>query len=238
MSGAVQIASAVACISAIASLANQSTAKKGNFLGIAGVGLGVASCAADMSLAGAGATAYEVLGASALAGGGVGSLLAGKVGPTELPQTVAGFHSLVGLAAMLAAIGEFFELGDAMGGKTAAAVYLATFIGGITFTGSLVAFGKLSQMLGSSPLKLPGRDLLNLSGLGIGILGLAAFIDPNLVGNLVGGGGLLQAAAAVLPRVRPPFPLSRGAALWCIPKVWGRATQGGARPRTVIHCYL
>jgi len=110
---------------------------------------------------------------------------AGKVGPTELPHTVAGFHSLVGLAAMLAAIGEFFELG----GKTAAAVYLATFIGGITFTGSLVAFGKLSQMLGSSPLKLPGRDLLNLSGLGIGILGLAAFIDPNLVGNLVGGGG-------------------------------------------------
>ena len=116
-------------------------------------------------------------------------MLAGKVGPTELPQTVAGFHSLVGLAAMLAAIGEFFELGDAMGGGTAAAVYLATFIGGITFTGSLVAFGKLSQMLGSSPLKLPGRDLLNLSGLGIGILGLAAFIDPNLVGNLVGGGG-------------------------------------------------
>ena len=186
MSGAVQIASSIACISAIAGLANQETAKKGNFLGIAGVGFGLASTVADMSLAGAGTTSFAVLGGAAAAGGGVGSVLSSSVGPTELPQTVAGFHSLVGLAAMLAAIGEYFNAsgGDGLQAGTAVAVYLATLIGGITFTGSLVAYGKLAQLLGSTPLKLPGRDLLNLGGLLVSLIGLGLFVDPSLAASL------------------------------------------------------
>jgi H+-translocating NAD(P) transhydrogenase len=109
--------------------------------------------------------------------------LASGVGPTELPQTVAAFHSLVGLAAMAGAAGEFLGSTD-LGAGTLAAVYLATFIGGVTFSGSLVAFGKLSEMLGSAPLQLPGRDQLNLGMLTACALGMAAFLDPSLAGSL------------------------------------------------------
>jgi len=104
-----------------------------------------------------------------LIGGGaaVGLGIASQVGPTELPQTVAGFHSLVGLAAVGTAIGEFLLRRAAAGGAhgmtpvAAAAIYAATFLGGLTVTGSLVAFGKLQGLLSGRPSSLPARDLIN-----------------------------------------------------------------------------
>jgi H+-translocating NAD(P) transhydrogenase len=99
ISGSVGISAAVCCISAIASLADQKS-------GIAGVTFGLAATAADMSLEGAGATAFEQVAILGTLGGSVGAALASKVGPTELPQTVAAFHSLVGIAAMAGAAGE------------------------------------------------------------------------------------------------------------------------------------
>lgn len=65
------------------------------------------------------------------------------------------------------------------------AIYLAVFIGGVTFTGSVIAFSKLSGMMSSAPLSLPGRDQLNLGMVGILALGMATFLDPSL-GSLVG----------------------------------------------------
>jgi len=185
VSGAVSIASAICCIAAIAGLANQNTARTGNVLGMTGVALGLASTTADMSLAGATAPVFEQVGLLGGIGSAIGAVLASGVGPTELPQTVAAFHSLVGIAAMSGAAGEF--LGDPTGLPTGTmtAIYLATFIGGVTATGSMIAFGKLSALLDSKPLSLPGRDALNLSMLLISAVGMALFLNPSLAIGLI-----------------------------------------------------
>ena len=180
VSGSVGIASAICCIAGIAGLANQESARTGNILGMAGVGFGLAATTADMSLAGASATAFEQVGLLGGAGSAIGAVLASGVGPTELPQTVAAFHSLVGIAAMAGAAGEYLgNAGDLTAG-TLSAIYLAIFIGGITATGSMVAFGKLAGMLKPKPLSLPGRDQLNLSMLALCAGGMAAFLNPSL----------------------------------------------------------
>ena len=181
----VGIASAISCIAAIACLANQETARTGNVLGMAGVAFGLAATTADMSLEGATLASFEQVGILGGVGSAVGALLASGVGPTELPQTVAAFHSLVGLAAMAGAVGEFFGSGDMMTTGTLVAVYLATFIGGITATGSGIAFAKLSAIMSPKALSLPDRDLLNISMLGICALGLTLFINPALAAGFV-----------------------------------------------------
>lgn len=183
MSGTVGIVSAICCIAGIAGLADQKTARTGNVLGMTGVAMGLAATTADMSVAGAAPAAFEQVGLLGGLGAAFGTVLASGVGPTELPQTVAAFHSLVGLAAMAGAAGEFLGSPD-LGAGTLAAIYLATFIGGVTFSGSLVAFGKLSEMLGSAPLQLVGRDQLNLGMLTACVIGMGAFLDPSLAGGL------------------------------------------------------
>lgn len=104
-----------------------------------------------------------------------------QVGVTELPQTVAAFHSLVGLAAVGTAVGDYAAyLADpthhAMDGVRAAAIYLATFIGGVTATGSVVAFGKLNGNMNSAPLALPMRDPINAGMAGTCAVAGAAFL--------------------------------------------------------------
>lgn len=185
MSGTVAIASSILCITAIACLSNQGTAKTGNFLGMTGVTLGLAATTADMSLAGAGAETFTQVGAMGGLGAAIGAVLASGVGPTELPQTVAAFHSLVGLAAMAGATGEYLANSGDLAVGTLSSIYLATFIGGVTFTGSIVAFGKLSGMMKSAPLQLPGRDQLNLAMISVAALGMATFLNPELAGGLV-----------------------------------------------------
>ena len=180
VSGSVGIASAICCIAGIAGLANQETARTGNVLGMTGVGFGLAATTADMSLAGASATAFEQVGLLGGAGSAIGAALASGVGPTELPQTVAAFHSLVGIAAMAGAAGEYLGNAGDLGAGTLSAIYLAIFIGGITATGSMVAFGKLAGLLKPAALSLPGRDQLNLSMLALCAGGMAAFLDPSL----------------------------------------------------------
>jgi NAD(P) transhydrogenase len=159
-----------------------------------------------MSLAGASSAAFEQVGLLGGIGGAVGVALSSKVGPTELPQTVAAFHSLgkylcvyflpcsfshflllfpVGIAAMAGAAGEFLGNVGELDVGTLSAIYLAVFIGGITFTGSVVAFSKLAGMLSSKALALPARDQLNLCMLGVLALGMTSFLDPSL-GNTLG----------------------------------------------------
>ena len=139
-------------------------------------------------------------------GAAVGSALASQVGPTELPQTVAAFHSLVGIAAMAGAAGEYLGNSELAVG-TLSSIYLATFIGGVTFSGSLVAFGKLAGMLDSAPLQLPGRDQINLGMLGACVLGMGAFLSPELASGLasvdpetlrLGSLGMAAAVSSVL----------------------------------------
>jgi H+-translocating NAD(P) transhydrogenase len=167
----------------VLALANQKTARTGNVLGMAGVTLGLAATTSEMAVAGAGPAAFLQTGALGGVGVAIGSVLAAGVGPTELPQTVAAFHSLVGLAAMAGAAGEFFGNPGTLEAGTLATLYLATFIGGVTFAGSLVAFGKLSEMMDSAPLQLKGRDQINLALLGVCILGMGAFLSPDLAAS-------------------------------------------------------
>jgi H+-translocating NAD(P) transhydrogenase len=168
--------SGLLCIGGIAGLASQKTARLGAVSGQSGVALGVASTLGHLSPSmtlGTFATITALMGTGAVAGNYIGN----RVEPTSLPQTVAAFHSLVGLAASAAAIGDYLNAPDAtqLDGVHLASVYLATIIGSVTFTGSLVAFGKLDGRLSSAPLKLAARDRIN-AGLGAATLGAGAII--------------------------------------------------------------
>jgi len=163
MSSVTATASALCCIGGIAGLANQSTARAGNVSGMAGVTFGLASCigSVDWPMA-----TYVQLAAMLGGGGAIGYKIASDVSPTSLPQTVAAFHSLVGLAAVFTGIADYLEHAahhpELLDGVRMGAVSLATVIGGVTATGSLVAFGKLNENLSSAALSLPGRDQMNM----------------------------------------------------------------------------
>lgn len=92
---------------------------------------------------------------------------------------------LLGIAAMAGAAGEYLGNVGNLDAGTLGAIYLAVFIGGVTFAGSIVAYSKLSGMMSSTALSLPARDQLNLSMVGILALGMAAFLNPTL-GTAVG----------------------------------------------------
>jgi NAD(P) transhydrogenase len=166
--------SGLLCIGGIAGLASQQTARLGAVSGQMGVALGVLSTLGHLK-PGFGTTMslLGLMGVGAVAGKYMGD----RVAPTSLPQTVAAFHSLVGLAATSAAIGDFCNVPDPtkLDGVHLASIYLATVIGSVTFTGSLVAFGKLDGRLKSAPLKLEKRDQINM-GLGAATLGAGAVV--------------------------------------------------------------
>lgn len=133
------------------------------------------------------------------AGGGLGTLIAKKIEITDLPQLVAAFHSLVGLAAVLTCGAAFIHDFSSFATDPAANVIkttllLGTYIGGVTFSGSLIAYGKLQGILKSNPLLLPGRHALN-SALLLGSIGAGAYLfhDPTMMGGL----GALGTTAAL-----------------------------------------
>lgn len=169
------LAASIACIGGVAGLSTQKTARLGNVLGMTGVSAGLAATVGLLS------PSPEVLAQMALCGGlggGAGLLIGSRVGPSELPQTVAAFHSLVGLAAVTTSIGSYMH-----DPSHAIAALAGTAIGAITFTGSLVAFGKLQGSISSAALNLPGKNLINLAGLAgnIAALGVVATTkDPNM----------------------------------------------------------
>jgi len=102
-------------------------------------------------------------------GGIIGAIVAMKVEMTSMPELVAGFHSLVGLAAVLVGYSSYMDPTAHFEGSEKAIhdveVYLGVFIGIITFTGSIIAFCKLKGVIGGKPLTIPGRHLLNLIGI-------------------------------------------------------------------------
>jgi len=173
----VALCSGVCCIGAIGALGKQATARLGNVLGLGGVAFGIAATCGSMLTSGATAAAlFGVLALLALGGLG-GAAVASRVGPTELPQTVAAFHSLVGVAAALTGVGEFLHraaLGS-VGGAAAVAIFLANFLGWLTCTGSIVAFGKLQGLLSSAPKALPSKNVWNGLLLGLNAWALRRF---------------------------------------------------------------
>lgn len=193
---AAYLAASLCCVGALAGLSSQSTSRLGNNLGILGVAGGIAATLGQI------APNHEVLAqmaACVLAGGGIGTIIAKRIQITDLPQLVAGFHSLVGLAAVLTCVATYLHdfptfATDPAANVVKTALFLGTYIGGVTFSGSLVAYGKLQGLLKSNPLLLPGRHALNSSLLLANIAaGGYLFYDPSLAGGL----GALGTTAAL-----------------------------------------
>ena len=178
MEGLVQagyLASSMLCIGSLSGLASQATARTGNLLGMLGVGTGVLA-----SLSACGFTQEQLVQVLGVVGIGslIGSLVGRRITPTELPQMVAALHSVVGLAAVLTSIGSVMAAvgTDHISTLHLVTGYLGVLIGGITFTGSIIAFLKLAGRMSSRPTILPGRHLLNSTLLGTNIATMGAFL--------------------------------------------------------------
>ena len=181
------LGSSLCCVGALAGLSSQPTARLGNALGMIGVTGGVA-CTLGQLL-----PSQPVLAQMALAAGGgaaIGSTIAKKIEITDLPQLVAAFHSLVGMAAVLTCVATYIDhfptfatAADATLIKTSC--FLGTYIGGVTFTGSLVAYGKLQGVLNSAPLMLPGRHAINGGLLAANVGAMGYFLmDPSFTAGI------------------------------------------------------
>ncbi len=174
------LTAAVLFIFALKGLSSPVSARRGNMFGIVGMLIAVLT-----TLTVTQNWLYIVL--AIAAGGSIGALVARRIQMTAMPELVAAMHSLVGLAAVLIAMSAFNNpvaygialAGEALHASNRIELFIGTFVGAITFTGSIIAFGKLSGKLGSKPLRFGGQHWLNLL-LGIAMLGfgIAFFIEP------------------------------------------------------------
>ena len=171
--------SGVLFILALRGLSSPETSRQGNLFGI--IGMAIAICVTIISV-GNFSTGFLYLMVLMLVGGSIGTFIAFKIPMTAMPELVAGFHSLVGLAAVFVAISAFlnpevFNLGSPGNIKVASLIEmsLGASIGAITFTGSIIAFLKLRGIMSGSPITFNGQHILNLI-LGIGLVVLIFFL--------------------------------------------------------------
>ncbi|KAI1453285.1 NAD(P) transhydrogenase mitochondrial precursor [Annulohypoxylon moriforme] len=188
--------SSVLCISSLSGLASQATARMGNLLGILGVGSGVL---ASLLAVGFSPEVLTQLGVLATVGSVLGFVIGKRITPTDLPQTVAALHSVVGLAAVLTSIGSVMGGLDHVTTIHLVTAYLGVLIGGITFTGSIVAFMKLAGKMSSKPLILKGRHLINSGMLATNIGTMGAFVtlapgSPMIAAMALGANTILSFA--------------------------------------------
>src|SRR6266853_5884432 len=162
------LVSGVLFILALRGLSNPETSRQGNFLGMAGMAIAIVTTLASHPPAGIGAWVLVVLGLGL--GGGAGAVIARRVPMTAMPQLVAAFHSLVGMAAVLVAAGALyapaaFDIGSvgAIPRASLVEMSLGVAIGAVTFTGSVIAFLKLSGRMSGAPIILPARHAVNIA---------------------------------------------------------------------------
>ncbi|WP_143323389.1 NAD(P)(+) transhydrogenase (Re/Si-specific) subunit beta, partial [Candidatus Pelagibacter communis] len=167
--------SGVLFILALRGLSSPETSRQGNFFGI--LGMLIAVIVTFLSIGNFSSSFVYVIG-FLLVGGSIGAFIAFKIPMTAMPELVAGFHSLVGLAAVFVAISAFlnpeaFNLGNVGNIKLASLIEMSigAAVGAITFTGSIIAFLKLRGIMSGSPITFPGQHILNLLIL-ISIIGL------------------------------------------------------------------
>jgi NAD(P) transhydrogenase subunit beta len=156
------IGATILFILALGGLSNPETARRGNLYGITGMGIALLA-----TIFGVVTSNYGLLLGGLLIGGTIGFVLARRVQMTQMPELVAILHSLVGLAAVLVGFANFMDPAVQLAGVELVIhdieTYIGIFIGAITFSGSVIAFGKLSGKLGGKPLTLPARHWLNLA---------------------------------------------------------------------------
>ena len=169
------LVASICFIMALRGLSSPDTARGGNLYGIVGMVIAVGT-----TLASPGVVSYPIIVLGVIIGGTIGTFIALRIQMTALPQLVAAFHSLVGLAAVCVAAAAFYapaayNIGTpgAIYGRSLIEMSLGTAIGAVTFTGSIIAFGKLQGLITGKPLVFPGQHLLNAA---LGLLLLALIV--------------------------------------------------------------
>ena len=172
LSALLYLVAAVLFILSLRGLSSPASSRQGNFLGMVGMAIAVATTLAAHPPASGTAWILVVLGIAI--GGTIGALNARRVPMTAMPELVAAFHSLVGMAAVLVAAGAFyaptaFDIGThgSIHASSLVEMSLGVAIGALTFTGSVIAFLKLSGRMSGAPIILPARHIINI------VLGLA-----------------------------------------------------------------
>jgi NAD(P) transhydrogenase subunit beta len=160
------LGAAILFILSLGGLSNPETSRRGNLFGMVGMALAVLATVFGPRV-GAGGIAWIVI--ALVIGGGIGLYAARVVKMTQMPELVALMHSLVGLAACLVGFASYVDTSIRLEGAEKiiheVEIYVGILIGAVTFSGSLVAFGKLNGRIGGKPLLLPGRHWLNLVAL-------------------------------------------------------------------------
>ncbi len=173
LSAVLYLVASICFIMALRGLSSPLTARGGNLYGIIGMVIAIGT-----TLASPGVLSYPEILAGIAVGGTIGTIVALRIQMTALPQLVAAFHSLVGLAAVCVATAAFFapaaygigEVG-AIHGQSLIEMSLGTAIGAVTFTGSIIAFGKLQGLITGAPLVFPGQHWLN-AALGVALVAI------------------------------------------------------------------
>ncbi len=161
------IAATILFILSLGGLSNPETARRGNLYGIIGMAIAVLATIFGPRVTPA---SYAWIVGALVVGGSVGLVAAKKVQMTQMPELIAAMHSLVGLAACLVGFASYIDTSTVFATSAEKAIheveiYVGIFIGAVTFSGSIIAFGKLSGKIGGKPMLLPGRHWLNLAGL-------------------------------------------------------------------------
>ena len=162
------IGATILFILCLGGLSNQETARRGNLYGMIGMGIAVVATVFGPQVTSVG---LPWIIAAMVVGAGIGLYAARVVQMTQMPELVALMHSMVGLAAMLVGYATFIDPAASAGMEGAEKaihemeMYIGILIGAVTFSGSVIAFGKLSGKIGGKPLLLPARHWLNLAGL-------------------------------------------------------------------------
>ena len=159
-------------IMSLRGLSSQETARGGNRNGVVGMLIAVLLTALALlapvdfaTMAKPDPSLLGMLGGALIIGGLIGAFVASRVAMTSMPELVAMLHSFVGAAAVIVGIATYLQPGDAYAADRSAhlvEIYVGVFVGAVTFSGSIIAFGKLRGIIGSRPLLLPGRHILNL----------------------------------------------------------------------------
>ena len=182
LAASLYLVSGILFILALRGLSSPETSRRGNLFGILGMALAITVTFLFVDILFSGL--LFIICALAI-GGSIGSIIAYRVSMTAMPQLIAGFHSFVGLAAVLVALSAFynpeaFGLGTLNNIKTASLIEMSigASIGAITFTGSVIAFLKLQGLMSGTPITFKGQHFINLL-IGIGIISLIIYVTIN-----------------------------------------------------------
>ena len=182
LAASLYLVSGILFILALRGLSSPETSRRGNLFGILGMILAIIVTFLSIDII---FNSFVFVIIVFVMGGTIGTIIAYRISMTAMPQLVAGFHSLVGLAAVLVALSAFynpqaFELGTPNNIKIANLIEMSigASIGAITFTGSIIAFLKLQGLMSGSPITFRGQHFINLL-IGIGIIGLITYLTKN-----------------------------------------------------------